>query len=104
MQIQVKVVSLACILLIPAILLSASCTNRGKPVKNVSETEAIKLANAEMVRNGLKVEDYKMAIETSSSGEDWLVFFDPKIQRKPGGGYYVAVNKVNGEVIFKVGD
>jgi hypothetical protein len=104
MRHKVKHIGAVGLLLASLVLASLSCTQREVPMRTVGKSEAIELARKELLKQGLKVEDFRMTVETSSSGKDWLVFFDPKVQPKPGGGYWVTVDKVNGKAVFKVGD
>ena len=73
-------------------------------MNTVSKSQAVELATKEVIKEGLKVEDYQLTVETSASGEDWLIFFDPKVQRKPEGGYWVTVDKASGKTVFESGD
>lgn len=91
----------------PSVLLDAGDKRgetRDKPVKTVSESEAVELTKKELLKIGLKVEDYRMEVKASSDGKRWLVFFDPKVQLTPGGGRWVTVDKASGKTVFGVGD
>jgi hypothetical protein len=76
----------------------------GNGGQGIGESQAVDLAKRELLKQGLKLEDFRVTVKSSTSGKDWLVFFDPKVQRKPGGGYWVVVNKANGKAVLKVGD
>ena len=104
MQYQVKYIWVFGLFLAFAGLTSLSCISQDKPMKTVSELQAVELAKKEILKEGLKVEDYQLTVETSTSGEDWVISIDLKVQRKPEGGYWVTVDKASGKTVFESGD
>lgn len=108
-----------CLLIAMVILTQSSCSRRNepattiekikdvnhKPMKIISETEAIALARTEFLKTGAKLEDYDLTVKNDLLEDRWIVLFDPNVRPSPpGGGYYVYVDKKTGKVILGATD
>jgi uncharacterized protein YpmB len=69
-----------------------------------AESKAFELAKVEFAKTGRKVSDYEVTVETDSSGDNWIVWFDRKgAYATPGGNHSVIVEKATGKVAFMPG-
>lgn len=83
-----------------------SCINKpGPTLKVVTQSDAAEIAKAEFLRNGHKIEDYRMTLESDGTGKKWIVWFDMKSDVPvPGGKHSVTVEKETGKAIFMPGE
>ena len=91
--------------LLVAALLLVSCVEHQETPGMITESKALELAKKEFVRNGLKLEDYRVSAKADSSGQNWIVWFDRKGEYSvPGGKHAVTVQKTTGKVVFMPGE
>jgi len=71
----------------------------------ITESKALELAKKEFIKTGRKAEDYRITVESDSSGQKWIVWFDGKgAYATPGGKHAVTVEKEAGKVVFMPGE
>jgi hypothetical protein len=64
--------------LLVAAFFAVSCAKQQHKSTMATESEAVKLAKAAFAKTGRKVEDYRVTVETDSTGGKWIVWFDVK--------------------------
>jgi hypothetical protein len=96
---------LAQIALISTFLALTSCSENEATLKNINEPKAVELAKTEFARTGHHLEDYRVTIDSDSSGKKWIVWFVTKSEPPvPGGKHAVTVEKETGKVSFMPGE
>lgn len=70
----------------------------------ITKSRAEELAIAEFERNGRRHEDYNVVVLAVDDGKNWIVSFDKKGERKPGGKHLVTVEKDGGKTVFMEGE
>jgi hypothetical protein len=71
----------------------------------ITEARALELAKAEFAKTGRSVNDYAISIETDSTGQKWIAWFDKKgAYAMPGGKHAVTVEKTTGKTVFMQGE
>lgn len=90
--------------LLAAVILAISCKQQ-QSSEMITESKAVELAKKEFTATGREVEDYRVTIETDSSGRKWIVWFDKKgAYATPGGKHAVTVEKASGKTAFMPGE
>ena len=80
--------------LLVAALLLVSCVEHQETPGMITESKALELAKKEFVRNGLRLEDYRVSVKTNSSGQNWIIWFDRKGEYSvPGGSMQLRLKK-----------
>ena len=96
------------IIVLPAIVLvfyTFSCYNRPIPAKkaqmkkNISETEALKIAREDAVKvyNDLSV----YQVKTAHKQQEWLIDYELKDKNSQGGGPHYIISASDGKIISK---
>lgn len=72
----------------------------------IGKDQAIEIATTELTRQGRRVSDYDVFVETDPSNEKrWIVWLDRKGPfRIPGGKHAVMVDKATGQASFMPGE
>lgn len=93
-----------CVLSVAA-LICASCFKRQEASGMITESKAVEVAKKEFARTGRRVEDYRVSVETDSTGRKWLIWFERKGDYAPvGGKHFLTVEKFGGKAIFMPGE
>jgi hypothetical protein len=85
-------------------LFCISCLKDRMTTSVLTESQAIALAKKEFGKTGRRVEDYHITVDSSTKGEEWIVWFELNVRYPPPGSTHgVRVGKKTGRAVFVLG-